>query len=62
MVDEAEGNAGVAAARAGFHIESQERMVPTLFAERIKLQARQFCEIRWGEFDVKFGTSGVWRV
>jgi hypothetical protein len=36
MVEETGGNARVAAARAGLHVESQEHMVPMLFAEGIK--------------------------
>jgi hypothetical protein len=61
MVNEAEGNACVAAARAGLQIESQQRMVPKLFAERIKLQTRQFGEIRRSEFALEFGTNAVRR-
>ena len=55
MADEAVGKAGVSAARAGFHVESQEHMVPTLFAERSKLQAKQFGEIRRRELAVEWG-------
>jgi hypothetical protein len=58
MVDEAAGKAGVTAARAGFQVEPQERMVPTLFAERSKLQARQVGEIRGRELAFKSGANG----